>query len=192
VGVVVASSLSAWRGSDANVLARLASFFGAEREVSASVTGRRDIYGTLLDAWRSEPWLGVGLGNTGPAIEEVTTFNSTPHAYWLGLLAETGVIGVGLVALMMAGMIPHYRRLLRRSGEWPERGFTAFALAASTALLVGGLLDNAMLIWQIGVLFWLLQGTVLSLSLRTADGLDRDGRDGEAGERSGMESLHAG
>ena len=48
------------------------------------------------------------------------------------------------------------------------------------------------LVWQVGVLFWLLQGAVLSLSLRTADGLDRDGRDVEAEERSGMESLHAG
>jgi hypothetical protein len=169
-GLVAASAFSAWRGSDASVLARIGSFFGTDRQVSVSVTGRRDIYGTLLEVWRSELWLGVGLGNARPVVQEVTTFNSTPHAYWLGLLVETGLIGTGLVALMLAGMIPHYRRLLKRPAEAPERAFGIFALAASTALLVGGLLDNAMLVWQIGVLFWLIQGSVLSLSLRGEEG----------------------
>jgi len=186
---LAAGVLSASRGADANVLARLASLFSEDREVSVSISGRQAIYGTLLDAWRSEPWLGVGLGNTRPAVEEVTTFNSTPHAYWLGLLAETGLVGAGLAAAMLGGMIPHYRRLLRRTAGSAERDFGVFVLAASSALLVGSLFDNAMLVWQIGVLFWLLQGAVLSLSLRSEHALDADI---DTTESLGAEAANAG
>jgi O-antigen ligase len=183
---LAAGVLSASRGADANVLARFASLFSEDGEVSVSISGRQAIYGTLLDAWRSEPWLGVGLGNTRPAIEEASTFNSTPHAYWLGLLAETGLVGVGLVALMLAAMSQHYHRLLRRAAASPEGAFGVFALAASTALLIGSLFDNAMLVWQIGVIFWLLQGAVLSLSLRSEERADID-----AEERSMQEAANA-
>jgi hypothetical protein len=49
-----------------------------------------------------------------------------------------------------------------------------FVLASSAALLPVSLLDNAMFAWQIGVLFWLLQGAVLSLSVRSGEEGDVD------------------
>jgi O-antigen ligase len=189
LGTLAASAMAASRTEDAGVLARITALFGSEREVSVSISGRQAIYGTLLDNWKTEPLLGVGLGNSRPAIEDVTTFNSSPHSYWLGLLAETGLIGTGLVALMMAGTVPHYRRLLRRPAGSPDRAFAVMALAASTALLVGSIFDNAMLVWQIGVLFWLLQGAVLSLSLRPQEDADIDPH---ATDLAGTEADNAG
>ena len=88
---------------------------------------------------------------------------------------------------MLGAMIPHYRRLLRRAVGSLERAFGSFALAVSVAVLVGGVADNAMLyMWQLGVVFWLLQGGVLSLSLLSEERPDTDGE-----ERSMQEAADA-
>jgi hypothetical protein len=172
-GLVLATVLSTQGSAESNTLGRVFYLFQGEGGASASVSGRQAIYGTLTDSWKAAPVLGVGLGNTRQAVERVTTYNTSPHSYWIGLLAETGLVGTGLVALMMAGMVPHYRRLLRRPPGSSARQFAAFALASSLALLAFGLVHGAMLTeWQTGVLFWLPQGAVLSLTVRSQDHTD--------------------
>jgi hypothetical protein len=188
--VVLATGLSCHGPAGSNVLGRMLDLFGDDARSSVSVSNRLVIYGTLVDSWRSNPLLGVGLGNTGPAVQELTTYNVSPHSYWLGLLGETGLLGTGLVALMLAAMIPHYRRLLKRAAGSRGRAFGAFALAASAAILVGGIADNAMLyVWQVGVVFWLLQGAVVSLGLRGEEEpalvIDQDGAFREDGRDAG-------
>jgi len=187
--VVLATVLSSQGSGESNAVGRLLGLFGDEARTSESVGNRLLIYGTLVETWQSNPLLGAGLGNTRSAVEDLTTHNTSPHSYWLGLLAETGLIGTGLVVLMLAAMVPHYRRLLRGPSGSVRRAFASFALAASTALLVGSLFDNATLVWQTGVLFWLLQGIVLSLSLRGEDDPDADI---DATEPSAAEAPHAG
>ena len=187
--VVLATVLSSQGSGQGNAVERLFGLFGEEARTSESVGNRLAIYGTLAETWQSNPLLGAGLGNSRNAIEQATTYNTSPHSYWLGLLAETGLIGTGLVVLALAAMIPHYRRLLRGSPGSAKRAFSSFALAASAALLVGSLFDNATLVWQMGALFWLLQGAVLSLSLRAEDDLDADI---DATGPSGAEAARAG
>jgi hypothetical protein len=182
--VALATVLSAHGASGSNALARMLDLFGEQGRTSVSVSNRVAIYETLTDSWRSDPLFGVGLGNTQDDIELVIGYQTSPHSYWLGLLAQTGLVGTGLVALMLAGMVPHYRRLLRRLPNSPRRGLSVFVLASSAALLPVSLLDNAMFAWQIGVLFWLLQGTVLSLSVRSGERGDIDGDEGSMQDRS--------
>jgi hypothetical protein len=170
--LVVASLLSARGSAEGNVFGRFFRLFQGDPAAADVVAGRKAVYGALLDTWRSNPILGVGLGNTQEATKEATAFTgwralTSPHSYYLGLLAQTGLVGTGLVLVMLGAMIPHYRRLLRRAVGSRERAFGSFALAVSVAVLVGGVADNAMLyVWQVGVVFWLLQGAVVSLSLR--------------------------
>ena len=170
--LVVASLLSARGSAESNVFGRLFRVFERDPAAADVVGGRKAAYGALLDTWRSNPILGVGLGNTQQATEEATAFTgwralTSPHSYYLGLLAQTGLVGTGLVLVVLGAMIAHYRRLLRRAVGSQKRAFGSFALAVSVAVLVGGVADNAMLyVWQVGVVFWLLQGAVVSLSLR--------------------------
>ena len=193
--LVVASLLSARGSAESNVFGRLFRLFQGDPAAADVVGGRKAVYGALLDTWRSNPILGVGLGNTQEATENATAFSgwralTSPHSYYLGLLAQVGLVGTGLVLVMLGAMIPHYRRLLRRAVGSLERAFGSFALGASVAVLVGGVADNAMLyVWQVGVVFWLLQGAVLSLSLRAEHNLHADI---DAKEPSGTEALHAG
>jgi hypothetical protein len=188
--LVVAVLLSARGPSGGNALGRLFDLFGEEGRTSVSVTNRLLIYGTLAESWQSNPVLGVGLGNTRSTIEELTTYNTSPHSYWLGLLAETGLIGTGLVVLMLASVALRYRRILDEPAGSAARQFAAFALALSVALLTFGLVHGAMFTeWQTGALFWLMQGAVLSLSLRHEDDpdvtIDGTGRSGAEAARAG-------
>lgn len=195
IALVVASILSAQASAQSNVIGRFLLLFQGDPATTDMVSQRKVVYGSLLDTWRSNPVLGVGLGNTQEATENATAFSgwralTSPHSYYLGLLAQTGLVGTGLVVVMLGAMIPHYRRLLRRAVGSREHAFGSFALAASVAVLVGGVADNAMLyVWQVGVVFWLLQGAVLSLSLRAEHSLHADI---DAQEPSGTEALHAG
>jgi O-antigen ligase len=190
--LIVASLLSARGSAEGNVFGRFFRLFQGDPAAADVVAGRKAVYGALLDTWRSNPILGVGLGNTQEATKEATAFTgwralTSPHSYYLGLLAQTGLVGTGLVLVMLGAMIPHYRRLLRRAVGSRERAFGSFALAVSVAVLVGGVADNAMLyMWQLGVVFWLLQGGVLSLSLLSEERPDTDGE-----ERSMQEAADA-
>jgi hypothetical protein len=193
--LVVASVLSAQGSPESNVFTRTLRLLQGDPATTDMVSHRKAAYAGLLDAWRSNPILGVGLGNTQEATENATAYTgwralTSPHSYYLGLLAQTGLAGMGLVALMLAAMIPHYRRLLKRAVGSRERAFGAFALAASVAVLVGGIADNAMLyVWQVGVVFWLLQGAVVSLSLRGEEEpafvIDQDGASREEARDAG-------
>jgi hypothetical protein len=175
VGAVALATVLSGAASEGNALRRMLDLFGEEGRTSASVTVRLTTYGALVDTWKSHPVFGVGLGNTRDDIELLTTYQTSPHSYWLGLLAETGLVGTGLVALMLAAMIPHYRRLLRAAPDSRERAIGVLALAASVAVLVYGVADVGILYaWQIGVLFWLLQGVVLSLTVRCEGGSQTD------------------
>ena len=193
--LVVASLLSARGSAEGNVFGRFFRLFQGDPAAADVVAGRKAVYGALLDTWRSNPILGVGLGNTQEATKEATAFTgwralTSPHSYYLGLLAQTGLVGTGLVLVMLGAMIPHYRRLLRRAVGSQERAFGSFALAVCVAVLVGGVANNGMLyVWQVGVVFWLLQGAVLSLSLRAEDDLDADI---DATGPSGAEATRAG
>jgi O-antigen ligase len=176
--LVIASVLSTQGSAEGNVFGRLARLFQSDDPSTTTIVGeRKAVYEGLLGAWRSNPILGVGLGNTQDVTQQATASIgwrglASPHSYYLGLLAQTGSVGAGIVVLMLVAMIPHYRRLLRPSAGPRQRVLGVFALSLSVAVLVGGIADNALYVWQVGVLFWLVQGAVLSLSVRGEDLLD--------------------
>jgi hypothetical protein len=81
----------------------------------ASVTFRREVNEALVDIWRRAPYTGVGLGDSRLFLPELVEIPFMPEqvllvpssSVYLGLLAETGPLGVAaLVAALLALLAP--------------------------------------------------------------------------------------
>src|SRR5262249_30944621 len=91
-------------------------------------------WATGLNMFKSHPWLGVGLGNYPSAYLafEVSPGLHTlyPHNYYIGLLAETGLIGFGAALFFFKT----WARFLCAYAE-QARGRFAFVVGIGLALL---------------------------------------------------------
>jgi hypothetical protein len=125
---------------------------------------RYDLWRIALDEFRSAPLTGVGEGSYEPGYyaERRTDRNlDTPHSLVMQLLAETGLIGFGLVAAMLGAAALALARGWRAAT--PDERRTASALAAASAVM----LTQSAVDW-----LWLIPGLIglalLSLGLAVA------------------------
>lgn len=104
-------------------------------EVSYNVMSYQLLKRIAIEAFRRQPWTGVGLGRFSEETERAYqqgTLHATyrridPHSTPLGRLAETGVFGGVTLALLWLGVAVAVI-LLARDGAawgWPERAVTA-------------------------------------------------------------------
>lgn len=126
-----------------------------------------------LQAWWSHPLIGIGYGNF-PRLtvgnlefltQEWTSSGSSPHNFYLYLLSELGVIGLGAVVFVFLGTV----RTNLQLGGTPGLGYLAHALLFGLmAAFVGGFFDDSPIYGpHNSYLVWLLIGTseaVLNLS----------------------------
>lgn len=99
-----------------------------------------------LDMARDSLWIGIGIGNYEIVYPEYALLNwpqalGHAHNYYLNILAETGVVGLGSYLLFWTAVFSQTIRLLGRL-MWPQRGVVLGLLAAWTALSVHHLVDN--------------------------------------------------
>jgi hypothetical protein len=79
-----------------------------------STNSRLRMSDTALDMWRQHPLFGVGIGGFGAAAHQYNSSlspSSVVNNFYLELLAETGVVGAGLLAVFLATL---YSLLIRR------------------------------------------------------------------------------
>jgi O-antigen ligase len=180
LGAIIAVALAVgtlWIGSSDRSLSRL-------REFDTSGSGRADLWNVALRMWEDHPVLGVGYLNFAVespryllqpgqiSAEFVIDQPKETHNAYLGLLAETGVIGL---ALFVALVISLMRATWLAARRLEEAGDTRYAT-----------LGRAVLIAQIGSLvalmfshnpynhpFWLLLAmgpVLLTIAARTSPG----------------------
>lgn len=94
---------------------------------------------------RDHLWLGVGLGNYAAAYPAYALLNwpqalGHAHNYYLNLLAEVGIIGLGAYLVLWGAILKQTWGALRL--PWPRRGLALGLLAAWVGLSVHHLLDN--------------------------------------------------
>ena len=117
-------------------------------------TGRTDIWKVSLAIARDHPVMGVGIGNfavhspryvdqVGPLerVDLIAEDLLVAHSFYLELLTETGVIGLGLFLLVVGGGLAACWRAARRLDQLGERSLAALALSIFVAIvgvLAGG------------------------------------------------------
>ncbi|MCL4265762.1 MAG: O-antigen ligase family protein [Anaerolineae bacterium] len=158
----------------ASVTERITSFsndlrFGDVRGVDINdanyaVLERLAHWQAALDMARDNIWLGVGFGNYEPAYAQYALINwpyplGHAHNYYLNTLAETGVLGLAVYAVLWTAVFFQTIRQLRQL-DWPLRGMALGLLGAWTAVTVHHLVDklyvNNVYI-HLGVMLGLLQ-----------------------------------
>ncbi|MBI4022605.1 O-antigen ligase family protein [Candidatus Berkelbacteria bacterium] len=138
-----------------------------------STQGRFATYETALRAWRTSPWLGIGIGNYGPfdkgypagPVDDWPIVNNE----YLELLAETGVIGLGAF-LVLALVLLHRSVVAYRATRDP---LLTAALVGVTAAFVGTLIQynffSTLYIIHVWVLVGLLVAVQNLILIRAAD-----------------------
>lgn len=128
----------------------------------ATLTGRTDIWGALIEAVRARPWTGYGFeafweAENGPVywVEQATNFlPSHAHNAWLETALAFGLPGLALAALLyLSGLATGLRRLFRG----PE---TYWALPFLTAWGIMSLSESNLM--GANSFFWMLFSLTLA------------------------------
>jgi len=154
--VLAGGLLAAAEALPAAVVARLTDFLAYVRfedvrgvgvnDANYAVMERMAHWQAALGMWESHFWTGVGLGNYEAAYPHFRLVNwpyalGHAHNFYLNLLAETGVIGLGAYLVFAAAIYARLWQATRRLIGWP-RGLAVGLAGAWTQLHVHNLVDN--------------------------------------------------
>jgi len=127
-----------WQGfTQVQTAARVSSHFAAVG------SGRYDFWRVSLKALSGHPIGGLGQGNFADyyVVHRRTAEEpSSPHSLEMALLAETGLVGFGLLAVVLVASITGALRA-RRTGPDLSRGLAAAALLPLVVWLIHGSVD---------------------------------------------------
>lgn len=136
------------------------------QEHDVSVSSRLSVDAATWRMFRSAPWLGTGFGSFATVYPRFATVDyglewDNAHDDWLQGLAETGVIGAGLVLLVLGGLA------LRLTQLWRGERTRSAALRWAGCIGLAGLLAHAAIDFQLhspanAFLFFALLGLVMS------------------------------
>jgi O-antigen ligase len=161
LGLVAAVALVGWMGLQSGLVPdalaeRLTGFAEyAEFEDARGVDVTPENYAVLerMAHWQAalamaddHPWLGVGFGNYEAAYGEYALINwpyplGHAHNYYLNLLAEAGIIGLGAYLAFWAVVVWMTARLLRQA-RYPQRGVGLGLMGAWVHLATHQLVDK--------------------------------------------------
>lgn len=72
-------------------------------DIEESTSGRSVLYTQAYESFRSSPWIGVGEGYAiTPGLRYGKMVRQSPHSYYVGVLAQQGLIGAGIFLLIIA------------------------------------------------------------------------------------------
>jgi O-antigen ligase len=128
-------------GAVALQLAQLSAF--AQRAGNTqNVFTRVATYEQALQVWRSKPLLGVGVDryNAVASTMPTLTFDGVssvpyPHDTFLGVLAETGLLGIAALLLLTVAIVRLIKALNRRRSTRPDALLAASVVGGSLAYL---------------------------------------------------------
>ncbi len=152
-------------GSRSALLARLSESFGRKEARALGEPERLLLYEGAFALSREHPVTGRGLGSfrvefPGAAhdlLGRTVTFTDHPPSLYLGVLAETGLAGAAVFALLLAGLVPALGRALSFRAERTEESLRAAgAAAAVVGMLVTFLFGSHLVYAEIGALVGLL------------------------------------
>lgn len=132
-----------------------------------SMSGSRyDFWRVALETWRAHPAEGVGAGNYPASYYLRRATNEDirqPHSLVLQVLSELGAIGVGLLALFVAGFAWGATRLIRSAASAPSASELAVAgIGAATTWFLQTSIDWIHLLPGVTAVALILAAAVMS------------------------------
>lgn len=158
----------AWPTGEGNrsaLLARLSESFGRQEAPSLAEPERLLLYEGALALAREHPVTGRGLGSfrtefpdaAHDLLGKTVSFTDHPPSLYLGVLAETGLAGAAVFALLLAGLASALGGALSFGAERTEESLRAAgAAAAIVGMLVIFLFGSHLVYAEIGALVGLL------------------------------------
>ncbi|MCP4204948.1 MAG: O-antigen ligase family protein [bacterium] len=146
---------------------------GRAGSLRSGFSARLPLWSAALEMVEQRPLLGWGVGSYAPAFDNLHPPGSpgarrnrgSAHSLYLGVAAESGLLGLGGLALLALSAA----LCLARPGPG-SRGF-AVALAASlVGVTVYGLVQHLFYLQNIAYLLWLLLGCVALVTERSENG----------------------
>jgi len=127
------------------LLARLEAPFRSQPTPFEETRGRLLLYEGAWEAFRAHPVTGIGLGAfriefpdlASKALGRVVRTSDHPPSLYLGTLAESGLAGASLLALLMLGVIRSASRALTLEGDSHDDETVLRAAAAASMIGLG-------------------------------------------------------
>jgi O-antigen ligase len=186
VGLAVAVGGRAWdqfSSSDIQFPANPEQHFG---ELSGA--GRHDFWRVAIDAFGEQPLHGLGAGTYEFAWEQHRSIDipvHDAHSLYLEAFAELGVIG-GLLVLAIVGFALWSGFAAWRGSRGRSRELYAVLFAAMAAFAVGAAFDWFWEIADVGAIFFLAAGVVVSMRCTQLASVSGEGTAQAEGRRYGL------
>ena len=132
-------ALAVYAASTSRIGAERFAEYSPDNTEGTSLDWRIHAWGSVLAAWRRNPVFGNGIGS---AQSDSIIQGNIPHNEYVRLLAETGLVGLGLVVTLGVWLALRLRRRMH-TARFPAAA--AFGLAIVTGLAVNALAANTML-----------------------------------------------
>jgi O-antigen ligase len=146
---------------------------GGEVTISdPSLRFRLYVWGSMLPSWTNSPIVGHGTGSFATLFEAKSGLaRIAPHNDYLGLLVETGIVGLGAYLILQAAVVwPLLRRSIRSQGT--GRIIAITALVEFVALDLLNAINNPTLFLDLQVAVWALVGSALAAGHALEDASD--------------------
>ena len=139
----------------------------------AATSGRNLLWGAAIEVFRSHSLVGIGFGNFAVYLREAFhiegVHENLTHNIYYGLLAETGVVGLGLILGLMATSLAQSWRLLRVMRDMQDelgQYVMAFSIAMQVWFIVYGFTGNGIYDWH--EFFFYISALAMMISVGTA------------------------
>jgi O-antigen ligase len=109
-----------------------------------NLSGRDVVWNVIWSLFREQPWFGSGMGSTIARLlqyfppEDV----GAPHNEYLRFLADTGLVGTGLIVAAFGGWWAGAQRVLRTTASRRRTDLASATVGAVVAIAVISLSDN--------------------------------------------------
>jgi hypothetical protein len=152
-----------------------------------SLRYRLFVWSSMIPEWLESPILGRGTGSFAALFEAKSGhIGIAPHNDYLGVLVETGAVGLlAYLAIQLGVILALARRVIGTAGT--GRTIAIIALAEFLALAVLNAINNAMLFLGGQLVLWVIVGSAISQgksSDRPASQRPSDSRDVSVAERA--------
>jgi O-antigen ligase len=121
-------------------------------------SGRLDIFKIAIEAWKTSPIIGVGIGNFRTFSANYIALAPVAHNMFLQVLAENGLVGIVLLIWGWLATVFTSLKAYHLSDGYPDQLLSALPFAMSV-FMVSGSLINPYGNWR---LLWLTFGLALA------------------------------